>query len=263
MSQRPAPRERPTGPTRALLPQRGRSVLLRGAGKWAVLAVVGCALAAAIGPWVGRTAARLGPEGLGVAAVVIVAMWAGNRVCRFIAPPAPQPTSMARGVLRQPDELADMLWPAETKAAHEAGHATAGLVLQLEVVDVTLNQVELTAEAVRTAHVIPDQAWKLLVMIMAGRAGQERIGNHALASDSDNQEALRLATRLCEHRAELPVDYDSPENLVDLARTHARRLLEANATAFEAIKTALIDRGHLTADDLTAVVAAAQRERHP
>lgn len=245
-------------------PQVGVVALLKDVAKWALLAVFGIPLALAIGPWVGRTAATLGPEGLGIVAVVIVVMWAGNRALKKILLPAPtQAAPMARGVPLQPDELANMLGPVEAKAAHEAGHAAACLALGLEMVDVTLKQVEITADANRRTQALPDQAWKRLVMVMAGRAGQERIGNHTLASDQDNEQALRIATRLHEHRAELPVDYDSPANLVELARTAARQVLDDNATAFDAIREALVDRGHLTADDLTAVVDDAHAERRP
>lgn len=245
-------------------PQVGVVALLKDAAKWALLSVFGIPLALAIGPWVGRTAASLGPEGLGIIAVIVVVVWAGNRALRRAFPPAPQaqPMPIPRAVLREPDELEDMLWPVEVKAAHEAGHATACLALDLEVRDVTLKQVELTAEAFRKTHALPDHAWNLLVMVMAGRAGQERIGNHALASDSDNEKALRIAIRLHEHRAELPVDYASPENLVELARITARQVLDDNATAFEAIRAALADRGHLSSDDLNAV-AEKHAERRP
>lgn len=248
-----------------MTPQVAAGALLRDAAKWGLLAIFGLPLAAIIGPWLGRSLASLRPEWIGIIAVVITVMWAGNRALRKLDPHAPslQPLPMARGVLRQPDGLDEALWPTESAAAHEAGHATACIALGLDVVDVTLKQVEITPEAHRKADVLPEQAWNQLAMIMAGRAGQERIGNHVLASDSDNAKALRIATRLHEHRAELPVDYDSPEHLVELARTAARQVLEENSALFEAIRVALADKRYLTNDDLTAVIADAHAELRP
>lgn len=247
----------------ALTPKVGAVDALRDAGKWLLLALFGLPLAIAFGPWIGRTVASLGPEGIGIAAVVIAVMWAGNRALKKIATPilSAAPANAPRGVLRHPHGLEATLWPDESKAAHEAGHATACAAMGIDVVDVTLKQVQLTLEASRKAEALPEQAWHQLVMLMAGRAGQERIGSHELASEADNADALRIATRLHEHRAELPVTYDSPANLVELARTAAREVLEANATVFEAIRKALIDKRQLTADDLAAVVAAANSER--
>ncbi|MFI8696943.1 hypothetical protein [Dietzia maris] len=263
MSREPdAQRERLTGTAGAFSPRRARSALLWGTAKWAALATVGGAVGVAIGPWIGRTVAGLGPEGIGIAAVVIVVMWVGNRAVSMVAPSAPtaQAVSAPRAVLRQPDELTDELWPAEARAAHEAGHATACVALGLDVVDVTLKQVEITADEGRRTQALPEYAWRRLVMVMAGRAGQERIGNQVLASDSDNPEALRIAARLHAHRAQLPVDYDSPEGLVEIARTQARQLLDANAATFDAIRVALIDARYLSAADLATVVAATQSE---
>lgn len=68
----------------AITPQVGAVELLRDSGKWLLLALFGLPLAVTIGPWIGRTVASLGAEGIGIAAVVIVAMWAGNRALRKI-----------------------------------------------------------------------------------------------------------------------------------------------------------------------------------
>lgn len=190
-----------------------------------------------------------------------------------------------------PPLLGDDLWRA---AVHEAGHATAVLLLggSVERVSVFGNAAEggqTLSWLIRT----PMPTWALLrrrlVVLLAGRAAEEIVlGAPSTAAGGDIRSDLAQATTLAvrieaadglgsallwapppidgditELLAQYPELRDRVSNLLDHALAEARALLSLNQKALRRVAMMLMERKHLDADDLGRILAENRADGGP